>query len=1174
MSAERRSNRRKRPPPNFGDEDEGPAKRRKSSRAAKPIKRLAEEESEEEEESSDAPVIRRSSRPPRKKQKTNDDDDYDDDDDEEEDSDAYSAYSDDDSPKKKRRARKKALPSRVGRNRNYTQPGITRLQKAFRENTRKQKKWMRSNIKVLTPFIPSRKVKEIMKYEPIDEEEIDPLLEQPNTLGGEGDGEDDVILALRDYQLIGLNFMRSMYFKGVNPILGDEMGLGKTIQSVSYFAWLWEEFDIRGPHLVVCPLSVLNGWETEFKKWLPQARVCLFHGPRKDLEDMYSNRAWLDDYDIILTTFEVCKGHISALSRILWQSIFVDEAHRLKCVATQNFQEMLKLRSVHTVFLTGTPIQNNLEELRALLHFLFKESDLFGESEEIFTKAYEHISMESDQSLLTKSPHLLKTVMLRRIKKDVETSLPPKEEIILKLPMAPKQHKIYTDALAKYANMLNTGSDDSVDWREIRHLYTVLRKVANHPYLLEEYVDPVLSENMVENCGKLKVMDLLLARLKKEGHRVLIFSMFTTVLDLIEDYCRLRGHKYLRLDGSTHRTKRKIDIMRFNAPDSDYFLYLITNRAGGLGINLQSADTVIHYDTDWNPQADLQAQARSHRIGQKRLVKIYRLISEGTVEERILFRSQQKLYLDAIVNSGTRQLQKAEDAGEDAKEFDLNNNEVLTSIRFGAQKLFSGMRTTGDFSEKDLEELLERNAALKVLDDGKDASNDARNQLLKKLDQNVADFDFKIELQAGTTFEGQTFNKKARETESTILFGRRTRRSRLQKETAGGTTYNVLKCNSYNMFDEERVSKKTIDLYAQHVMDPKGKKRIYHETWCWNCNEVFQTGDEVIQCGLCPKAFHRICYENLGMHMESRGLSHGARCFHHECANPECARRPDFQIRCLGCLRSYCIKCMPKPAFKGGEMIFKDDCPVMAHFGFVGRSRNQAYVLCTKDCAEYYNGILLRRPLPPTRCRFQDMPAAFRKVVIMGLHVPLKDLKTRDNWDRPVGLKHALNKIRTDGEFFDYLLSYLYPNYNERECKDKRELFANWGGFVPNVQKKELATMDDSEQSNVVVDLSKLTLPPKVEAAETDPLSKSILDTMDWFNDLVGKMFSWRPESLKLLMDTLGAQFQSPTTGKLRKMKLSDRHPTVVFRAAMLLTRPSKQLQIISTDEFKNKKYK
>merc|ERR1712079_500216 len=166
------------------------------------------------------------------------------------------------------------------------------------------------------------------------------------------------------------------------------MGLGKTIQSIAYFAWLADELQLDGPHLVVCPLSVVNGWMNEFKRWLPKTKVLLFHGPRAELEDIYHDPGWVEDYDCVVTTFETCLHHINALCGVFWQSMIVDEAHKLKNCGTLIYSAMRKITTVHTIFLTGTPIQNNLEELRALLNFLFMDTELFANSVEIFSRAY------------------------------------------------------------------------------------------------------------------------------------------------------------------------------------------------------------------------------------------------------------------------------------------------------------------------------------------------------------------------------------------------------------------------------------------------------------------------------------------------------------------------------------------------------------------------------------------------------------------------------------------------------------------------------------------------------------------------------------------------------------------------------------------------------------------
>ena len=208
-------------------------------------------------------------------------------------------------------------------------------------------------------------------------------------------------------------------------------------------------------------------------------------------------------------------------------------------------------------------------------------------------------------------------------------------------------------------------------------------------------------EELVASSGKLAVLDRLLAKLQSKGHRVVLFSMFTSMLDILEDVIRLRGYRYCRLDGSTNRVQRNVNIASFNAKDSPYFIFLMSTKAGGLGVNLQSADTAILYDSDWNPQGDLQAMARVHRIGQEKKVHVYRMVTRGTVEERIIQRAEKKLYLDQMVNRGsTAQAERMEALGTDA---------ILKMLRFGADKIMSADGTEElALSDKDLERLIDR----------------------------------------------------------------------------------------------------------------------------------------------------------------------------------------------------------------------------------------------------------------------------------------------------------------------------------------------------------------------------------------------------------------------------------------------------------------------------------
>jgi SWI/SNF-related matrix-associated actin-dependent regulator of chromatin subfamily A member 5 len=321
------------------------------------------------------------------------------------------------------------------------------------------------------------------------------------------------------------------------------------------------------------------------------------------------------------------------------------------------------------VLLTGTPMQNNLTELWALLHFLFPE--LF-ESSVAFDNAFNLASGTKsvvDNDVLRKAHSVLSLLMLRRTKATVEKGVPPKCEITLPCPLSPTQVFWYKALLAKDSKLLDRVTqtvDEKAAGREnagkkvgdfamLKNLCMQLRKNCNHPYLFKDgEPDPAntTTKELVQASGKLALLDRLLIKLKKAGHRVCIFSQFTKTLDILDDYMNDRGWRYTRLDGSTNRVHRYVNINSFNADDSRLFCFLMSTRAGGMGINLQTADTVVLFDSDWNPQQDLQAMARVHRIGQTKVVHVYRLISSGTIEERILERAQKKLYLDAMVNTG------------------------------------------------------------------------------------------------------------------------------------------------------------------------------------------------------------------------------------------------------------------------------------------------------------------------------------------------------------------------------------------------------------------------------------------------------------------------------------------------------------------------------------------
>ena len=285
--------------------------------------------------------------------------------------------------------------------------------------------------------------------------------------------------------------------------------------------------------------------------------------------------------------------------------------------------------------------------------------------------------------------------MLRRVKSDVEKSLLPKKEVNLYIGMSEMQVKWYQKILEKDIDAVNGAGGKRESKTRLLNIVMQLRKCCNHPYLFEgaEPGPPYTTdEHLVTNAGKMVMLDRLLVRLKKQGSRVLIFSQMSRLLDILEDYCVFREFKYCRIDGSTAHEDRISAIDEYNKPDSEKFVFLLTTRAGGLGINLTSADIVVLYDSDWNPQADLQAMDRAHRIGQTKQVVVYRFVTENAIEEKVLERAAQKLRLDQLViQQGRAQI---------AAKAAANKDELLNMIQHGAEKVFQSKGATGALAEK------------------------------------------------------------------------------------------------------------------------------------------------------------------------------------------------------------------------------------------------------------------------------------------------------------------------------------------------------------------------------------------------------------------------------------------------------------------------------------------
>lgn len=447
---------------------------------------------------------------------------------------------------------------------------------------------------------------------------------------------------LRNYQIEGLNWLINMHENGINCILADEMGLGKTLQTISFLGYLKYIKAEKNKHLIVVPKSCVQNWFNEFQRFIPEMKVKIFHTSKADLRK--ESKVLMDrSVDAILTTYEMCLYAKNYFKDVNWSYIVVDEAHRLKNENSQLSTIIRTFRFKHRLLLTGTPLQNNIHELWALLNFIVP--DFFHDSDKF--ESYVLAADQEDKSI-EKLRNVLQLFFLRREKMDVEKSLMSKKYVNLYCPLANLQRDWYKSILKK--DLKGLYFDKGVK-TALLNIVMQLKKCCNHPYLFEgaEPEPFETGEHLIQNSGKMIILDKLLTNLKQKKSRVLIFSQMAQMLDIIEDYAIYRNYSYCRIDGKTSSADRIAAIDEYNAPESEKFLFLLTTRAGGLGINLYTADTVIIYDSDWNPQADLQAQDRAHRIGQKKQVHVFRFITENTIEEGIYLRAQQKLKLDDIL---------------------------------------------------------------------------------------------------------------------------------------------------------------------------------------------------------------------------------------------------------------------------------------------------------------------------------------------------------------------------------------------------------------------------------------------------------------------------------------------------------------------------------------------
>jgi len=508
---------------------------------------------------------------------------------------------------------------------------------------------------------------------------------------------------LRDYQIKALNWLRFAYSADRNAILADEMGLGKTVMCIAMIQDIIANYGISGPFLIVAPLGTLPNWHREFSNW-SDIETIVFHGsqPARDLivkHELFFKPPFENTpkFQVLLTNIETVQKSIELIQSIKWHFVIIDEAHKLKNINSKIYKMMFSLQMEHVLLMTGTPIQNNIDEIYALLHFI---APIKFPSLEDFRK--QHGSIENAEDV-TKLQEAIRPYMLRRKKVDVETSIAAKEETIVEVELT-KSQKYYYRMLLDFKSEEMKNHTSNLLSQDIQNLAMQLRKVCNHPFLLPSVEDEIVKpgenpvEVMINASGKLVFVDKLLAKLKEKKNKILIFSQMVKILNILEDFLNYREYSYVRLDGSIVGEERQKSIDKFNDPKSGVFVFLLCTRAGGVGLNLTAANTVIIYDSDWNPQNDLQAQARCHRIGQTQEVQVYRLITRGTYENEMFLRASMKLGLDQAIldsNSNTGPV--------------LSPKEIEHLIKKGAYSVFQEEdEETEKFVAEDVDQILQR----------------------------------------------------------------------------------------------------------------------------------------------------------------------------------------------------------------------------------------------------------------------------------------------------------------------------------------------------------------------------------------------------------------------------------------------------------------------------------
>lgn len=833
-----------------------------------------------------------------------------------------------------------------------------------------------------------------------------------------------VTATMKPYQLSGLSYLVHLYNNGFSGILGDEMGLGKTLQTLSLFQYL-EELDQKTkvtseelrPYLVICPLSVLNSWVAEAQRWVPGLAVMRFHGPAIErqrlkqvavgMQDMKGNETTrarhrkasqkagqklgkLSSADadstspkIIVTTYETFQAEQAWFKHsFVWRYVVLDEGHKIKSSVTNISTALRNISSEYRLILTGTPLQNNLVEMWSLLAWLYPDVFVNG-TEKLFKESFDLNKGKVNRDTMDHARRLLELIMLRRMKDSpsVNLGLPPKEEVLLYVPLTPMQKFWYTRILTRIddgmldelfadgktkeraaiaqdmqddkllrqvdkleqaavadskqgdweeiANIMRdsvakeqTGTASKGAWLKLMNLVMQLRKCCSHPYLLPGAApDPYyLSDHIIRASGKFILLEKLLRHtIFEQGQKVLLFSGFTRTLDFCEDLLSLisnHGERFrsLRLDGSTARARRNLDIRLFNQQESAYKVMLLSTRAGGLGINLTSAQVVIFLDEDWNPQITLQAEARAHRIGQTKKVTIYKLCTQGTVEEQMMGRIRKKLYLSAKITESMQNLHSKETSAktktrgrpsltEDMPQMDTS--QLKTLVRRGAQTLSHPEIDVKEMASWDLETMMAK---------CRDTPADVVSSEMSEVDEDK--WLSVMERVECAVFDGKRHQRKladsfkANTSTANILPDNITREDRRKgKNTTVMVNGYAVNKESMNCGDWEAVP--TMAGKDARLAEPVREKRreFHHEEHCLTCFENLDAG-HMVECRSCPRTYHFDCLDP-EYQSKVRGVS-GFFCSQHNCS--DCGKTTTdaggLIFRCRWCPSGFCEDCL------------------------------------------------------------------------------------------------------------------------------------------------------------------------------------------------------------------------------------------------------------------------